>query len=956
MAYAKKQEFGRGRAWRVHGVIGVSLIAVMLAAPAAAQEGASSTEQGGTKPKADDAKRADDGTIVVTGSRIKRPVDAESSAPITVIGDEQIKQFGTNNLENVLDALPIFQNMDISTASSGFDDTGSGVQRADIRGIGPGRTLHLLNGKRWVTTGFASPNIGDIPTAMIERVEVLRDGASAVYGSDAMSGVINIITKKRFEGLSVGSRFGITGHGDGQEYEASVTGGLSSERGNLLIGLQYQKNMGIYRGTPDRPWSRNCRNNGGGWTYSAGNISCPADSVTARGGPATPGGVFTIVNTGGGYTAGDRYVVVNGAIRPYNAATDTYNWDKEHLRDQITKRSLYAVGNYEITDDINFVFDTLITKRDGFNDGPYDYNAIGVGSFVPNIVIPGSNPYNPFDVDVRMGRFLTEAGPSRSTSTGDMYRVVLGLEGKVKGWDWDVSYNEGKGVVSSALDRIHHNTIPSSKLTGISGIKATLDPVLCLNNTGCTLVNYFGEGKVTQDQVTYLKFKDVRTDVFKEKVFQANITGDLVDLPAGPLALALGVEYRQESGSRSPGPKEKNRPTSGSYDSKEAYIEANIPLVSNATAFDYLGLNLAARYVDNSAFGNDFIFKAGGEWAINKSIRLRGTYSSSFRVPNIQDLFFGQDYGPLFQMGDFYDRDTNPDPCDSIVGQAATDATVAARCAAAGVPTGYTYANTDFFQPGIIGNPELTKESGTTITFGAAITPTAIEGLNITLDYYKIKITDGITAPDFGDFSTTLKDCFVDNNDFRCSLTTRDPFTGLPALINITSYNKAVRVVSGLDFNLSYGFDIGNAGSFTFNSYVTRTFKNKEIPFEGADANDYLGTVGLPKWKGTVSASWRGGPVGLSYIMQWDDGVARFIADPKIERPSVPMQTNHRLQGSYEFKLDNSDVRFTFGVNNLFDKKPPFLLTKVNGDRGTYLTGQYDSLGRSFYLGINADF
>lgn len=907
-------------------IIAIS-IATLLSQPLYAQQENTSENE--------EVKDKEIEVISVTGSRIKRK-ELTSASPMTVVDSTILDSFGSNSLEDMMQAFPVFQNTDISDDSSGFDDLNAGQQRANIRGVGAERTLNLLNGKRWVTSGFAASNIGDIPTAMIERIEILRDGASSVYGSDAMAGVVNIITKKDFTGLDVTAKYGANEQGDGAESLWSITAGAAGDKGHVLVGVQSTKNSGVYRSGDYSKYS--CTQ---GITEGAdGSRSC--DSTDSRFG-IHPAGLVTIGQDSpdGKYLSGEQYLVENGTPRLYHAATDAYHWPWESLRSENERNSIYIEGRYELSDDVDFFFDVLGARSKTVRGGRVDYNAIG-GSVWGQVNVAADNSFNPFGTDVEIGRVLTEAGPTNDIGTGTMYRFVAGLEGVIfDDYYWDISFNTGESNSDHSQSRLNTANIPSSFLT-TDGISLVLDEAACAQVKGCTPVNFFGANTVTDDQAQFLKFQEHRIDTFKNSIIQANISGDLFELPAGDLLFAAGLEYREESGAREPGPREYNRATNGSYTSKEVYMETVIPVIED------FEVELAGRYVKNSIYGSNSIFNVGVNYKATDDIRLRATYASTFRVPNIENIFFGQDYGPIWPitLGFLYPIPGNIDPCDMVNGEAASNTTVAANCASDGVPSDYEH--TDYqFQPGIIGNRNIKKETGTMETVGVIFTPTFVENLSVTLDYYKLDIEDGINQS-FGDFGKAAGYCYVNENQDWCDLISRKD-NGQIGLLNIAPFNTAALTTTGLDASLQYSWDTNSIGLMTISTDVNYLLEYDANNLVGEEPTDYVGYDGHPEWSGVLFVGWSRDDWSANYRVSFDSGA-------RLRNPADTNQANeygaqmwHHASTTYTTLISGVSTSVTFGIKNLFDEEVPYSTNQ-------YATDRYDPLGRKYFVEMSASF
>tara|TARA_R110002167_G_scaffold107087_2_gene274222 strand:- start:75 stop:1646 length:1572 start_codon:yes stop_codon:yes gene_type:complete len=523
-----------------------------------------------------------------------------------------------------------------------------------------------------------------------------------------------------------------------------------------------------------------------------------------------------------------------------------------------------------------------------------------------------------------------------------MYRFVVGLEGNINDeWYWDISINSGESNSDHSQNRLNTANIPSSFLT-VDGISLVLNETECAQVKGCTPVNFFGENTVTADQAEFLKFQEHRIDKFKQNVIQANISGNLFELPAGDVLFAAGLEYRKESGSREPGSREYNRSTNGSYTSKEAYLETIVPVTED------LEVNLAGRYVKNSIYGNNSIFNAGVNYEATENVRLRTTYAKTFRVPNIENIFFGQDYGPIWPitLGFLYPIPGNIDPCDTVTGEASTNPTVATNCMNAGVPADYVH--TDYsFQPGIVGNRNIKKESGEMKTIGLVFTPSFVENFSVTLDYYNLDIEDGINQS-FDDFGKAAAYCYINENQDWCDLIKRKD-NGQISLLNIAPFNTAALTTAGIDVGLLSNLSTDTSGLFTFSANINHLLKYDANNLVGEEPTDFVGYDGHPEWSGVLFAGWNMNDWSVNYRVNFDSG-ARLRSPADINQANeYGNQVWHHGSATYHTAIGGVDTSVTFGVKNLLDKEVPYITNQ-------YATDRYDPLGRRFYLEVKSSF
>src|SRR5713226_1782971 len=718
--------------------------------------------------------------IVVTGSRIRRK-DLTTPAPITVITKDAIQASGKVSIGDFLQTLPEQGN----AINTSFNNGGDGATRVSLRGLGAARTLVLLNGRRFVPGGTGadpSVDLNSIPTAAIERIEVLKDGASAIYGSDAIGGVVNLITRKRFDGSEVTGLVGTSTHADGTIYDFNGTTGVTADRGGAIFSVGYYTQKSVLAG--DRDFSKypyaydatgrggNIRNGipglyrPGSGTVPVGRMFTPTCSrpppapqnratgcVTASGDPRGAG-VFVEEPNPLGDPNIARFNALVGANplagsyirdpsvplgwRPFRSTNlpedggDGYNFQPEnYLVTPAQRISLYSSGEYKFGAIARSYYEASFVNRISDQKlAPEPVSTSGAG-----VVISKSNIYNPFGVDIpSFSRRFNEFGNRRFVQDLDTFRVVAGLDGTLpesagffSGWFWDVSLNYGRVV---GTDNKTGNLF-------IPNLQAAVGPASgCQPGSGCVPLNLFGApGSITSDQTAALTYNGTRRALNQMTAAQFNTSGELFRLLADrPVGLALGYEYRLVSGESIPDPVTVLGLTTGNvglitrghYYVNEGYGELSIPIVSNVPGAASLEVTAAARVFNYNNFGSDITYKFGGLWKIIQDVSLRGTYSTAFRAPSISDLYLGQ-------------QDSFPpvrDPCRGV----ALGGTNPASCG--GLVTGDTATQ---LRSKVGGNPALKPETAKIFTAGIVLQPTFVKGLTATVDYYNITIDDNIS-------------------------------------------------------------------------------------------------------------------------------------------------------------------------------------------------------------------
>ncbi len=888
--------------------------------------------------------------VVVTGSRIKRS-DTSSISPITVLSDEDLAVSGNLTLENFIQDMPSVNGGDFG---AGVNNGNPGIASVSLRGLGPNRTLALVNGKRFASAsvnGFVDLNM--IPTAIVERIEVLRDGASTVYGSDAIAGVVNIITKKDFEGVDFSLGYDVTDENDGEMINASLVFGNSFDRGNFVVVAQVNTREEIRQGDRD---------------FSACPYFDDGTQVICGGSPTTTPAQFTPL---GADAAVGASVLDNGMVRPFDAARDSFNYAAlSYLTTPQDVYSTYAAANYELFEApvlgaVNASLEMNFSARES------DQLLAPVGTFWGGVT-SASHPDNPFGEAlcasnplctspqaVATSRRLTESGGRAFTQDVNTFRIGFGLDGQFEnGWTWDTNYTLAKWE-DSQRDEGRANR---------PNIEAMMDPDLCAASTnGCPGVfNPFISDSMTAAQVAY-GFVGVNT---KEEstlnIFQMNVAGDLggLALPGGEIGWALGYENRRESAASNPDGgaavgavyATPGQTTAGKYQVDEVYGEVVLPILLGAPMAELLTLEASARWTDVDFLDDsDTVYKVALEWAPIEDLRLRGTFSEGFRAPNISELFLGQQ-----QSAESY-----TDPCRNY-GTSGTDANTVANCQADGLAPDFNLAT---FQATTLqgGNPNLTPETSESLTFGVVLTPRFLEELSVSIDYFDIEITDAVgTAPT----SEVISACYASANftDPLCALLVGPAYPGVDETpsstaplrrnsnqqisgILQTNANLATYKTSGIDFQVDYGFETGIG---IIDLRVAGTYLNEYdyLPFAGGDLVQLAGYFGGDPAFGNPAtfAEWQ---VNYGVTLTRDDWGANLTARYMSETDDIDAApanlsnvadaiTYLDIQGYYNW----NDVTFTVGVRNLTDEDPPYVT--AYDDMNT-LQFSYDTQGRYIY-------
>ncbi len=908
--------------------------------------------------EAEEVKHQVDDEIIVTGSRIQRsPLD--EPAPVMEVTLEDIESSGLTNLGATLQQLPVMGTA-INTrfnvpGNSGFPQDGTGIGagavQLSLRNVGAKRTLILVDGKRWIAGASASGvpsavDLNTLPANVIQKVEVLQDGASAIYGSDAIGGVVNIITAKDFDGFKFDVQTGgFLSEGDGQSTEVSGLWGGGTEKTRFLFSASYVEEQDIE--TADRaqsafpsPFGTSCLDGGcSSFTPQGRFILGPAfgfADITLNDG---------VLNDGAGNIPFfDPNNPTSGDFHGFTAA-DRFNFNGpgfNFLQTPSERVNLFMNATHAVSENTDFVVKAVYTNRQSKTMGAPEPLCLGAGCgnrITENIVIHRDQIYNPFGVDLSVadgtleffGRRPLESGPRIFVQDVNTYFGSAGFEGRIdtdsRSFFWDVtaSYGDNRGFQQKFGS---HN---AAKLAVALG-----DPAVCAATPNCVPFNFFGgqgpngNGSITQEMLDFVGY--VQRDFSEQTLtdISANITGDLVTLPTGTIAFAAGVEYRDHQGSFQPDPIAArgetagipSAPTAGGFDVTEYYGELNIPLVFQAAAVDYLEFNLAGRVSDYSTFGSESTYKAGVLWRPTKDLSIRASVSTGIRAPGIGELFGGA------AREDF----TFLDPCADVLGvigsanggrDSAQPSNFIANCGALGLPTDLQQRNPQLSAISQ-GNARLIAETSDNTSFGIVYSPSNLKrnALTVSLDYYDLTIDDAVQGRDPGDIVTA---CVESLDPFFCDAVERTG-GGLINLVDNQLQNIGAIEASGWDFGVRWIGAEGSYGQFDINLNATFLDNYTEFtlnPDGSFSENDRTGTItnetfqrAFPEVRMTTTVNWN--------RERWHSGITFRYVDA-LDQPSgneLDSRVFTDLRVRYSLPYDDGKIDFILGVNNLFDEDP----------------------------------
>jgi len=862
--------------------------------------------------------------VVVTGSHLSLNRSMMTGiGAVTVIDKEAIERSGATSVETLLQRMSASAGFAGNQTNAYWGENGYGTTQVNLRGLGANRTLVLINGRRVVSGGTganSSVDLNTIPVSVVQRIEVLKDGASAIYGADAVAGVVNLITKKGFDGLEVSTRYGQTTRDDAREKSVNLAWGINGERGNLMAAIDYAET-----GTVNMADRAPC-----GLGESNGKLVCVGSSSTIGGRAVLADGTRVNFNqTPGG--DGNFYERYSGDKHNYNSNPSL------NAVNPIKRLSFSAFGGLNLEGGNRLFTELMYTNRRSTQLATP--GALGV--YRP-INIAASHPTNPTGQNLLLQRRrLAEAGVRYFMQEVDTARVVLGMEGKLgENWDWNVAANYGRNTGVST----------TTNVANLDRVDQTLNRALCSTaaDAATPCADYLGYGDVTPQVLRYI-MNDLRDHGGNEqKSLAASIRGRVFTLPAGDVGFASGVEFRRDKGWLNPdaltvlGIANTNQqsPIAGDYDAREVYAEAAVPLLDKHWLADSLGLNTAVRYSRYKLFGSNTSYKAGLDWQVRPALKLRANYSTAFRIPSIPELYGGTAEGNL----------TTTDPCSGWSSLPASSV-IAQNCKADGVPAGYRQlGNTVLTTSG--GNINLQPEDARTLTAGVVWTPAFDRDLVLTLDYFRFRIANAIARVDG---STKLRACYesAGRSHLFCGREhfTRNSLTGEVDFLSAQPANAAHENISGLDLGGLYTFQLAGFRA-TLNAEASY-LKNYDVtPFEGGETLHYAGKItggrgSFTKWRSfdtlTVSRGDWSGSYSLQYI-----GKARDInASAGAIGDHAPSVTYHNMQIRRTF---GKAVTLAFGVDNLWDKKPPFIQSWTDANTDTMT---YDLLGRRWHVKLN---
>lgn len=909
--------------------------------------------------------------VQVTGSRIFRE-GAISQAPVTAISGKDLMETGALNIGEALNELPALAST-YSMANSGNYIGTAGLNLLDLRGMGASRTLVLVNGKRHVSSsaGSASVDTNTIPTAWVESVEIITGGASAIYGADAVTGVVNFKLKKDIQGLDVSATAGKANDNPyhNEKFTFSYGQDIAGGDGNIAFAAEFasQNNMNAL----DRSLTRT--------PYAAVPNKLNKDKKDANGNTIHDGIPDQIVtaNTGyydslnqGNFYLNDQWYLFNddSTVRVQNLGTaypskgmctdcDFINLrEYQDLQPQFNRYNFNLKADYDLSADLNLSASAKhVVSKGNSEDQPSFFWAD------ESLEIKADNAYMTDSLrnlmtannvsEIYVARYNKDAGQriEKNTRTTDQFNLVL--SGQLnEDWSFESFATHGQ----TKLEQINlNNLIKKNFFQSVDAIKDAKGNVVCRDAdaraAGCVPTSIFGQTAINEQARRWFNTTSLSESKIEQQVAGFNVAnGALVELPAGNLGVAAGVEYRHEQSDSLPdafaatGATFLNaiKETHGKFNVKEVFAETTIPLLADLPYVHDLSLNAAVRYADYSTIGDATSWKAGLDWTLTDELRFRSTYSVALRAPNIGELF-----APLSQT---YFGGLN-DPCDAKYNQ---NAARVSNCAKLGIPVDFIATSTGASIDGLNGgNNALKPEESDSYTLGFVYQPEQIDNLTFTVDYWSIEIEDAI---DYVSAQNILNKC-VDSasglNTQFCNLIRRDDKKQI-RFITSTAQNVAAQTAEGVDFELGYDFD-ALGGSFKTKLIGTYLDSRKAYSFQSnpTEFEENAGTEGEAVWQENFSLAYRYDAWTASWKTRHLSGVSLYNPQQLALNPDP---SNIMGYGSY-FVSDISlgyqfanGVNWSVGIDNLFDRDLPGVTT------GTGVgSASYDNIGQFFYTTVS---
>lgn len=915
--------------------------------------------------------------IVVTGSRIPRR-DYIAPSPVTTVDQVDFRLAGTTTIEDMLNTLPQVA----PDAGRSSNNPGDGTATVNLRGLGTERSLVLLNGRRFLPSDVGGAvDLNNFPPALIERIEVVSGGASAVYGSDALTGAVNFILRDDFEGVEVSAQFDVTERGDGDTLDVNLAGGTSfgTGKGHISGFVNLHDRESIF--ASDRAF-----------TQQAMNFDIFTGELFPSGSPSTPAGVILNPVDLGGVFAGDGLTFEpDGTPRPFIVPDDFFNFAPfNYIQVPLDRTAVNVFLDYDLTTNLRIYSEYM------FVDSSQAIELAPTAVFFERIRMNIDNPFvtpgtrqvfiDNFDPDgdgiaeFFFNKRVPELGSRRVERNTELNRIVAGITADLNyGWtaDLHVIAADSDGVVTRSNDGSRSRMFQA----------LLVDPVTmqCFDPSGgCAPADVFGDNSMSPEATDFIRTSPFTFDRNVEQlIVGGSVVGDLAELPAGDLGFALGIEYREDEYAEIPDPAVDNDdqmgmflddPVSGKTRLTEVFGEVRVPIASNRTLAKYLALEAGYRYSDHNLAGGFDTSKLSLEWELYSGVMLRGSVQEAVRAPSAIEYFEAEtmDINPFISG--------NQDLCSASRMPVALG--VDQLCIAQGIPASEIgiYEATPFF-PTLetsSGNPDLDPERSDTVTAGLVLQPDALPGLQFSIDYYSIEIDNAIQSLGAGDVVTI---CFLANDPAEplCQDFERDPVTFNISTVDSGPRNIAVLRTKGVDVQLNLHHDLpdwlsllDDASSLRWWILGTYVLENGFRETPAVSFRECEGRVGppcnltsfgtLPEIKIKARVTYETGPLALSFQWRHIDRMEFAFIDLLEElgiprdslvlfRDGTPKKDYYALSFDYAF---GDRFELYGGIQNLTDTNPPQLAAA--GQQSNTDPSAFDVYGRRYYLGVTARF
>ncbi len=900
-------------------------------------------------------------SVEVTGTRL-RTSNTTSVAPIAVITAAQITQSSAQTIEDVLRKVPSIGTQGISASNN---NGGNGASCIDIRNLGINRTLVLVDGRRFVHTpdggGGDCVDLDTIPIAMVDRIEILKDGASTIYGADAIAGVINVILKKNFVGSQINVGGDVSASGDNKEGDIQGTTGFdfAQGRGNLALSGRYIDRGPIEQ--KDRDWATPVvsADNGPGEPYSVGS------------GFPVAGRIFGVPDGNSSDT------VINNQLVPFKNSylgagvnpniNGRYDFGAtQQLADRETQGNLAAITHFDVNSHLTLYGEAYYTHKDTqeqLSGQPITGNPNTGQSFD----IPAGNPFaESYGINnlVQEDRRITDLDPRIYQTHSDTWQVTGGARGNIIGnYNYDLYYTYGRAVTNIDTS----GQVNFTNLEQTVGFQSLNDGVIDdgIYNPGvcrapCALGNPFGANNESKAAANYFLFTSNERATYQFRDIGGTVTNNkIVQLPYGPLGVAIGFEHRGEQGSDRPDPIIEtgqstaaiSAPTGGGFNVTEAFGELQIPILKNLIGAKDLSGDISGRWSDYNTFGSVYNYKLSLNWSPTRDIRFRANVASGTRQPAISEAFGGQSLA----------FNTANDPCAQVTSYGALAGIVAANCNRQHLPAGFTQVSSQIATL-VGGNPALQPETSHTYTIGTVLTPRWIPALSVTLDYYHTKIANQIGSLDT---QFIVDSCYTSANlsSSFCNAINGRTATGQINQVSALESNLGEVHTNGIDLEANYLIKLGGGNNIELSTDFNDTIGYTEQLLPGGPfvnlkgrlstiSTNNLALSGYPVIRDNSTITYSKNKFSFSWTLRYIDGLLYNNggdADPAVNRFT---RTNevfyHDIEATYNWRK----IQFVAGIDNVFDRTPPFVVgTGTNTEPAVY-----DVIGRLFYAKLQFKF